>query len=98
MALQLGATRAAFLAAHGPSDLADKAAEELAVYETRFATVEGRLGPLRFAQPAHQPGHVRPPAEQLVQPERTCLRQRTASARIIGPCAHAIQRIRIQLP
>ena len=43
MALQLGATRAAFLVAHVPADLADKAAEELAAYESRFATVEGKL-------------------------------------------------------
>lgn len=48
MALQLGATRAAFLAAHVPADIADKAAEELAAYETRFATVEGKLSLLTW--------------------------------------------------
>lgn len=48
MALQLGATRAAFLAAHVPADIADKAAEELAAYETRFATVESKLSLLTW--------------------------------------------------
>ena len=48
MALQLGATRAVFLAAHVPADIADKAAEELAAYETRFATVESKLSLLTW--------------------------------------------------
>jgi hypothetical protein len=43
MALQLGATRDAFLAAGAPADKADKAAEELAGYENRLASVDTRL-------------------------------------------------------
>ncbi len=43
MALQLGATRDAFLAAGTPEDKANKAAEELAAYENRLAGVEARL-------------------------------------------------------
>ncbi len=48
MALQLGATRNAFLAANVPSDLADKAAEELAAYENRLASVDTRLSVLSW--------------------------------------------------
>lgn len=47
MALQRGATRAAFLAAQIPAEIADKAAE-VAAYETRFATVEGKLALLTW--------------------------------------------------
>jgi len=50
MALRLGATRDAFLAAGVPSDKADKAAEELAGYENRLSSIEGRLTLLTWMQ------------------------------------------------
>ncbi len=43
MALQLGATREAFLAAGAPPDLASAAAEELAAFEGRQSGLENRL-------------------------------------------------------
>jgi type VI protein secretion system component VasF len=43
MALQLGATREAFLAAGTPPDKAALAAEELAAFETRQSGVEAKL-------------------------------------------------------
>jgi len=43
MALQLGATREAFLAAGAPADKAAAAAEELAGYDNRIAGIETRL-------------------------------------------------------
>ena len=43
MALRLGALEDAFLAANVPSDKAAKAAEELAGYESRLASVDTRL-------------------------------------------------------
>lgn len=43
MALQLGATREAFLAAGVPTDKASAAAEELAGYETRLSGIDTRL-------------------------------------------------------
>jgi hypothetical protein len=42
MALQLGALRDALISAGAPTDKADKAAEELAGYETRLASIDGR--------------------------------------------------------
>ncbi len=50
MALQLGATRDAFLAAGVPPEKADKAAEELAGYENRLASIEARLTLLTWMQ------------------------------------------------
>lgn len=43
MALQLGAIRDALLDAGASPDKADKAAEELAAYETRFTSIENEL-------------------------------------------------------
>jgi hypothetical protein len=48
MALQLGAIRDALLSAGAPPEKADKAAEELAGYENRLATIELRLAVLMF--------------------------------------------------
>lgn len=46
MALQLGATRDAFLAAGAPADKASAAAEELAGYDNRLSSIETRLAVL----------------------------------------------------
>jgi hypothetical protein len=46
MALQLGATREAFLAANVPAEKANAAAEELAAYDNRLSSVETRLAVL----------------------------------------------------
>lgn len=46
MALQLGATRAAFLSAGVPEDKANAAAEELAGYDSRLAAIDSRLSVL----------------------------------------------------
>ena len=43
MALQLGALRDALLDAGAKPEKADKAAEELASYENRLASIDGRL-------------------------------------------------------
>jgi hypothetical protein len=43
MPLQLGALRDALLSAGAPPDKADKAAEEMAGYESRFSKVEADL-------------------------------------------------------
>jgi hypothetical protein len=43
MALQLGATREAFIAAGVPTDKANAAAEELAGYDNRLAAMDTRL-------------------------------------------------------
>ena len=43
MALQLGATRAAFLAAQVPEDKASAAAEELAAYDNRINGIDMKL-------------------------------------------------------
>ena len=48
MALQLGALREALISAGAPSDKADKAAEELAGYEGRFARIEADLSILKW--------------------------------------------------
>jgi hypothetical protein len=48
MPLQLGALRDALLSAGAPPDKADKAAEELAGYENRFAGIETRLAVLTW--------------------------------------------------
>lgn len=48
MALQLGATRDAFLAAGVTAEQASKAAEELAAYENRLASVDTRLSVLTW--------------------------------------------------
>lgn len=44
MALQLGALRDALIEAGASQEKADKAAEELAAYETRFDSIDRRLG------------------------------------------------------
>ncbi len=46
MALQLGATREAFIAAGTPPDKAAAAVEELAGYDNRLAGIESRLAVL----------------------------------------------------
>jgi hypothetical protein len=46
MALQLGALRDALIEAGASEDKASRAAEELASYENRLATIESRLGVL----------------------------------------------------
>ena len=43
MALQLGALRDALIDAGAHADKADKAAEEVATYETRLASIDTRL-------------------------------------------------------
>jgi hypothetical protein len=43
MALQLGATTAAFIAAGAPEDKASAAAEELAGYDNRLASIDAKL-------------------------------------------------------
>lgn len=48
MALQLGATREAFIAAGAPPEKASAAAEELAGYDSRLAGVETRLAVLTW--------------------------------------------------
>jgi hypothetical protein len=48
MALQLGALRAALLDAGAKPETADRAAEEVAGYETRLAGIESRLGVLTW--------------------------------------------------
>jgi hypothetical protein len=48
MTLQLGALRDALLNAGATADKADKAAEELAGYENRFAGIETRLAVLTW--------------------------------------------------
>jgi hypothetical protein len=48
MALQLGATREAFIAAGTPVDKANAAAEELAAYDSRLAGIETRLAVLTW--------------------------------------------------
>lgn len=53
MPLQLGALRDALLSAGTPSDKADKAAEELAGYENRFAGIEARLAVLTWMVGTH---------------------------------------------
>jgi hypothetical protein len=48
MALQLGALRDALISAGAPTEKADKAAEELAGYETRLASIDMRLSLLTW--------------------------------------------------
>lgn len=48
MALQLGALRNALLEAGASEDKADRAAEEVASYETRLASIESRLSVLTW--------------------------------------------------
>jgi hypothetical protein len=48
MALQLGATRDAFLAAGVPADKADAASEELAGFDNRIAAIDSRLAVLTW--------------------------------------------------
>jgi hypothetical protein len=48
MALQLGALRDALLNAGATAEKADRAAEELAGYETRLASIDGRLALLTW--------------------------------------------------
>jgi hypothetical protein len=48
MALQLGNTRKAFKAANVPDDVADAAAEEIAAYDTRLASIDTRLSVLTW--------------------------------------------------
>jgi hypothetical protein len=48
MALQLGALRAALLDAGAKPDAADRASEEVALYENRLAGVEGRMSVLTW--------------------------------------------------
>lgn len=48
MALQLGALRDALISAGAPSEKADKAAEELAGYEIRLASIDSRLSVLSW--------------------------------------------------
>jgi len=48
MALQLGALRDALLDASSSPEKANKAAEELAGYETRLASIDGRLALLTW--------------------------------------------------
>ena len=43
MALQLGALRDALIAAGAPADKADRAAEEVAAYENRLASIENKI-------------------------------------------------------
>lgn len=47
MALQLSALREALRAAKAPDDLADRAAEEVASYDSRMGTVERRIVEMR---------------------------------------------------
>jgi hypothetical protein len=53
MTLQLGALRDALLSAGAPPDKANKAAEEMAGYETRFAGIESRLAVLTWMVGTH---------------------------------------------
>lgn len=48
MALQLGALRAALISAGAPADQADKAAEEVAGYESRLAKIDTDLTLLKW--------------------------------------------------
>ncbi len=48
MALQLGATRDAFLEAGASTAAANRAAEELAAYENRLASLDGRISVLTW--------------------------------------------------
>ena len=48
MALQLGALRTALLEAGASEDSATKAAEEVATYETRLASIDTRLAVLTW--------------------------------------------------
>lgn len=48
MTLQLGALRDALLSAGAATDKADKAAEEMAGYESRFSSVEAKLAVLTW--------------------------------------------------
>ena len=48
MALMLSKTYDAFIAAGAPEDKARDAAEELAAYETRFATIEQDLAIIKW--------------------------------------------------
>ena len=48
MALQLGALRDALIEAGASSEKATKASEEVASYEMRLASIEGRLGVLTW--------------------------------------------------
>jgi hypothetical protein len=48
MALQLGALRDALLNAGATAEKADRAAEELAGYESRLASIDGRLSLLTW--------------------------------------------------
>ncbi|WP_036261550.1 hypothetical protein [Methylocapsa aurea] len=48
MALQLGALRDALIDAGAKPEKADKAAEELAGYENRLASIDARLTPLTW--------------------------------------------------
>lgn len=51
VALQLGATRAAFIAASVPEDKARAATEELAGYDNRLASIDSRVSVLTWRQP-----------------------------------------------